>query len=29
LILSGNQIQFLKAGALKYALRFEKSWLKF
>ncbi len=27
--LSGNQIQFVKAGALKYALRFEKSWLKF
>ena len=29
IVLSGNQIQFLKAGALKYALRFEKSWLKF
>jgi hypothetical protein len=27
--LSGNQIQFVKAGALKYALTFEKSWLKF
>jgi hypothetical protein len=27
--LSGKQIHFVKAGALKYALRFEKSWLKF
>ena len=27
--LSGKQIQFVKAGALKYALRFERSWLKF
>ena len=27
--LSGKEIQFVKAGALKYALRFEKSWLKF
>jgi hypothetical protein len=27
--LSGRQIHFVKAGALKYALRFEKSWLKF
>ena len=26
---SGNQIQFVKAGALKSALTFEKSWLKF
>ena len=27
--LSDQQIQFVKAGALKYALRFEKSWLNF
>jgi len=27
--LSGNQIQFVKAGALNYALTFEESWLKF
>jgi hypothetical protein len=27
--LSGQQVQFVKAGALKYALAFEKSWLKF
>lgn len=26
--LSGEQIRFVKAGALKYALRFERSWLK-
>jgi hypothetical protein len=27
--LSGEEIQFVKADALKYALRFERSWLKF
>jgi hypothetical protein len=27
--LSDNHIQFVKAGALKYALTFEKSWLNF
>ena len=27
--LSSEQIRFVKAGALKYALRFERSWLKF
>ena len=26
--LSGEQIRFVKAGALKFALRFERSWLK-
>ena len=26
--LSSEQIRFVKAGALKYALRFERSWLK-
>ena len=26
---SGRQLTFVKAGALRYALRFEKSWLKF
>ena len=27
--LSGQRIHFVKAGALKHALRFEQSWLKF
>lgn len=27
--LSGQRIHFVKAGALKYALGFEKAWIKF